>query len=136
MLLVYFGMGAGRELDHGFGPREVIGAVVIQLGTLLSQWTLRTFRSWRVPAEIGVSHQLQTNGPFAWVRHPIYLAMNLLCLGSFIWRPHPVLLAGFVLGWIVGELRARAEEGLLIAHFGDDYRAYMTRTRRFLPGIY
>lgn len=136
MFLVYFGIGAGWELDHGFGPREVVGAVVIQLGTLLAQWTLRTFHSWRVPAEIGVSHRLQTNGPFAWVRHPIYAAMNLLCLGSFIWRPHPIVLAGFVLGWIVGELRARAEEGLLIAHFGDEYRAYMARTRRFLPGIY
>ncbi len=136
MVLVYVGIAAGASLDHGFGAREVAGAVVIQAGMLLAQWTLRTFRSWRVPAEIGVSHQLQTNGPFAWLRHPIYMAMNLLCLGSFIWRPHPLILAGFALGWIVGELRARAEEGLLTAHFGDAYRTYMARTRRFIPGVY
>ena len=134
--LVYFGIGAGWSLDHGFAVREVTGAVVIQLGTLLAQWTLRTFRSWRVPAEIGVSHQLQTTGPFRYLRHPIYMAMNLLNLGSFIWRPHPLVLVGFAIGWLAGELRARAEEDLLIGHFGDDYRRYMARTRRFVPWVY
>lgn len=136
MIAVWVGMGLGAGLEGGFGVREVAGAVVIQLGTFLAQWTLRTFRSWRVPAEIGVSHQLQTTGPFAWIRHPIYMAMNLLCLGSWLWRPHPLVLVGFVIGWIVGELRARAEESLLLGHFGEDYRAYMGRTRRFVPGVY
>jgi len=32
--------------------------------------------------------------------------------------------------------RIRAEETLLLAHFGAEYAAYRSRTWRLLPGIY
>jgi protein-S-isoprenylcysteine O-methyltransferase Ste14 len=33
-------------------------------------------------------------------------------------------------------LRIPREEALLIETFGDDYRSYMTRTKRLIPGIW
>jgi protein-S-isoprenylcysteine O-methyltransferase Ste14 len=33
-------------------------------------------------------------------------------------------------------LRTRREEELLLARFGDEYRAYLKRTRRFIPLIW
>ena len=33
-------------------------------------------------------------------------------------------------------LRVGREEALMIETFGDDYRRYMARTARILPGIY
>jgi protein-S-isoprenylcysteine O-methyltransferase Ste14 len=35
-----------------------------------------------------------------------------------------------------GDLRARAEEKVLDASFGEPYREYRARVKRFVPGIY
>ena len=32
--------------------------------------------------------------------------------------------------------RVRQEERMMLETFGDDYRAYMARTHRLIPGIY
>jgi protein-S-isoprenylcysteine O-methyltransferase Ste14 len=50
--------------------------------------------------------------------------------------PTPITWTGFVLMVIGGDLRARSEEKLLEQAFGDRYRAYRARTRRFVPGVY
>lgn len=82
-----------------------------------------------------VNHQLITNGPYRWIRHPLYtfgalffLALSVL---TTLWWPVLFLLPGLLaLIW-----RARFEEANLIARFGDDYRAYMQQTGRFLPKL-
>ena len=70
------------------------------------------------------------------VRHPIYLALMLVGLGSFLWIPTYAVGLGAIMLALVGDLRGRVEEKLLLGSFGDDYRDYMRRTRRFVPGIY
>lgn len=82
-----------------------------------------------------VNHQLITSGPYRWIRHPLYtfgalffLALSVL---TTLWWPALFLLPGLLaLIW-----RARFEEANLIARFGDDYRAYMQQTGRFLPKL-
>lgn len=133
---VYLGMGLRSGASDTLAPNILVGAAVIQVGALLAQWTLRTFKSWRVQAEIGVSHQLQTDGPFRYLSNPIYMAMNLLNLGSLIWCPSPVVAVGVFVGVVAGDLRARAEEQLLVGHFGDPARDYLARVKRFVPGVY
>lgn len=135
-VLVWLGMGIHPGESEGLTPQVIVGAVIIQAGSVLAQWTLRTFRSWRVQAEIGVSHQLQTDGPFRYLRNPIYMAMNLLNIGSLVWCPSPVVAVGVFIGVVMGDLRARAEEQLLVGHFGDAARDYLGRVRRFVPGVY
>ena len=70
------------------------------------------------------------------VRHPIYMGLNLLALGTAVWAPTAIVWVGFLLMVVGSDLRARAEEALLTKAFGPSYREYMTRTRRFVPGIY
>lgn len=78
--------------------------------------------------------RLVTEGPYAWVRHPMYVAYLLLFLGAF-------LLSG---SWLVGasglaviallmSLRLRCEERLLTARFGEAYERYRRSTGAFLP---
>ena len=62
--------------------------------------------------------------------------LNLLALGSAIWVPTPILWIAFLLMVIGSDLRARAEERILEDAFGDSYREYCKRTRRFVPGVY
>ena len=80
--------------------------------------------------------ELATGGPFEFVRHPIYLGLNLLALGTAVWVPTPIIWASLLLMFIGGDLRARTGQQLLARAFGANYSEYCENTSRFLPGIY
>jgi protein-S-isoprenylcysteine O-methyltransferase Ste14 len=137
--LMYLGLCIAVIPGHvpiWFPGQRVAGSLVIALGATLVVWTLVYFRSWRFRATLDESHQLATGGPFRFVRHPIYMGLNLLALGSALWVPTAIVWAAFVLMAIGSDLRARAEETLLTQVFGASYREYCARTKRFVPGIY
>lgn len=137
--VMYFGIGyaviPGR-VPIWFPGQRLAGTLVIAAGAAVMVWALVYFSSWRFRAALDKGHQLATGGPFRFVRHPIYLALNLLALGSALWVPTPIVWAAFVLMAIGSDLRARAEETVLTQAFGQAYRDYCARTRRFVPGIY
>ena len=119
-----------------FAGQRVVGTLVIFGGAALTCWTLVHFRSWRFRAKLDASHRLATGGPFRILRHPIYMGLNLLAFGTALWVPTAIVWGAFVLMVIGSDLRARAEETLLEQAFGEAYREYRARTRRFIPGIY
>jgi protein-S-isoprenylcysteine O-methyltransferase Ste14 len=82
-------------------------------------------------------HKLITSGPYHWVRHPIYtvfmgfgVAYLLLCSN---WLVGLCWLGGAV---IIAACRVKTEEAVLIAKFGDQYRAYIKTTGRFFPRLW
>lgn len=79
-------------------------------------------------------HRLVTQGPYRWIRHPMYLAY-LLSWTGFLLLTGNVLAVGagiiaFVLAMVV---RVGREEAMLEAAFGAEWVAYRERTGRFLP---
>lgn len=81
-------------------------------------------RNWSGRPTIKEGHELVRNGPYAFVRHPIYTGLLVSAIGTVIAFGHvrhllalPLLLLGF---W----LKLQAEEGLLLQAFGDEYLAY------------
>jgi protein-S-isoprenylcysteine O-methyltransferase Ste14 len=112
------------------------GAVLILLGGALMGWARLAFASWRFRAQLDPGHQLATGGPFRLVRHPIYAGLDLLAFGTALWIPTLLVWLATLLMAVAGDLRARAEEPLLERAFGDTYRQYRCRTRRFIPGLY
>jgi protein-S-isoprenylcysteine O-methyltransferase Ste14 len=64
------------------------------------------------------------------------MGLNLLALGSAIWAPTPLLWIAFALMAIGSDLRGRAEERILEEAFGQRYRDYCGRTRRYVPYVY
>lgn len=122
-------------------PREGllvwIGLAVFAAGCLLSAWAMLALSgSYTVRLDVKSGQTLVTTGPYAIVRNPGYLG-NILSLAGL----------GLALGSLVGialavatavalQFRIRREERMLIAEFGDQYRAYMQRTRRLLPFVY
>lgn len=119
-----------------FPGQPLAGALVIGLGAALCCWAVLSFGSWRFRAAVDAGHELATGGPFRFLRHPIYMALNLLALGTALWFPIPMLWVAFVLMVIGSDLRARAEESLLLRSFGEVYTTYCQRTARFVPGVY
>jgi protein-S-isoprenylcysteine O-methyltransferase Ste14 len=79
------------------------------------------------------AHTLVTAGPYRWVRHPFYDAVGLAVLANSLVAANWFLLAtgAFLITMIA--VRTRKEEELLLARFGNAYRAYMDRTGRFFP---
>ena len=77
---------------------------------------------------------LKTNGLYALVRHPIYLALILIALALAIksesWLGY-ALLAIFI---VLLNLKARFEERLLRSKFAE-YGAYAAKVGRLFPGI-
>lgn len=139
MLLLWAGMA--QAFSGGRVPREptargVLGAAVLAGAAGLMTWALTMFRSWRLLPKIGAEHELCTSGPYRFVRHPIYLALDLLGAGTATWVGGALAVAGLVLLVVFGDQRARLEEKVLIEAFGDRYRDYMRRARRTIPFLY
>jgi protein-S-isoprenylcysteine O-methyltransferase Ste14 len=93
-------------------------------------------QNWSLVARTRAKHSLVTEGPFATVRHPIYLAMLLLLVAVGLGFGHVLALIPSVLLFFAGTaIRIREEERLLIGQFGDRYRAYARETPAFIPRL-
>ncbi len=83
-------------------------------------------------AQLFANHQLITHGPFAIVRHPMYVGLFLAAVGALlIYTTWTTLL--FVCFAPLMSIRARREETVLAAEFGEAWQAYCRRVPRFLP---
>ncbi len=81
------------------------------------------------------SHTLVTSGPYRWVRHPIYTSYFALALSLFLLTTNLFIGLALLALSILLASRVEGEEALLLERFGDEYRAYMQRTGRFLPRL-
>ena len=75
-------------------------------------------------------------GAYRSIRHPMYSSLLLLAWGIFFKSPSWLagLLAAAATTFLV--LTARAEEVENLRFFGQTYREYMRRTRRFIPYLW
>ncbi|MGD9545519.1 MAG: isoprenylcysteine carboxylmethyltransferase family protein [Methylocystis sp.] len=79
------------------------------------------------------ARHLVTEGPYRFSRNPIYVSHVALIfgLGLFLDSPFTLLLTP-VLAFGLTKLAIEPEERHLLEKFGDDYRSYVARTRRWL----
>ncbi|HJS20314.1 MAG TPA: isoprenylcysteine carboxylmethyltransferase family protein [Anaerolineales bacterium] len=78
-------------------------------------------------------HTLVTNGPYRWVRHPLYTIGSSLFVAFGMMADNWFIAALGILAFIGMAIRTPKEEANLIEKFGDEYREYMNQTGRFLP---
>ncbi len=90
-------------------------------------------KQWSPQLQLRKQHQLVTTGPYRRIRHPLYTAMLGYGLGLALVTANWVFVALVVVmvAWLPP--RVSREEQMMIGQFGDEYRAYMQRTGRFLP---
>ncbi len=80
-------------------------------------------------------HTLVTHGPYRWVRHPFYDVVLLWVISVSLLAGNWLLALLGVSVFAMMVIRTRIEEEKPIERFGDEYRAYMARTGRFLPRL-
>jgi len=104
-------------------------------GSLLV-WMFRTLgRNLTDTVVTRKQHTLVTNGPYRWVRHPLYSSAALAIIGNSLIAANWFIFVAGCLALLMLVIRTRKEEQNLIAKFGDDYRNYMQRTGRFVPRL-
>jgi protein-S-isoprenylcysteine O-methyltransferase Ste14 len=81
------------------------------------------------------ARRLVTDGPYRWVRHPLYLAEEIAVVGIFLqfrsWPAAAILVIHFYF-----QVKRMIWEEKILAEAFPEYTAYCRSTRRLVPGVY
>lgn len=118
-------------------PIKAIGLTVFALGGLFFAYAVAYLRAAFQGNVDPVTDRLVTDGPYRLVRHPLYLAMVVMCGGLSLGLRSVVglLLSAFVF-FPLSVVRARLEEEALGSRFGEDWDEYASRTGFMVPFLY
>lgn len=145
LAVAVFLLGPGHWFGHSwlreqFVPHSTtVFAIALLLGAagaVVAIWARHQLgRNWSGNVQIKQEHVLITNGPYAWVRHPIYSGLLLLFCGTALmvgdWRGIIAVAIVFTSFWF----KLHQEERFLARHFGAPYLDYARRTKRLIPGL-
>jgi protein-S-isoprenylcysteine O-methyltransferase Ste14 len=131
------GLALQRLLPLGQLPRvpaRLAGAACVVAGAALARWGEQVMR--RAGTNIRPDQPtlaLVTDGPFRFTRNPLYVCLTLLYMGVALMIPAvwPLLLLLPVLGVMRWGVISR-EERYLDRKFGEAYRTYAGKVRRWL----
>lgn len=121
------------EIEAGWLPVRVVGLAVGLAGAVLLVWSSVLLGRLMIHgAAVREDHTLIENGPYRFVRHPVYAGYLALLLGSGVaslnvclWVLWSVSFAGIL-------VQAASEEQLLGERFGRDYERYVRQTGRLV----
>ena len=136
---IYVSTGVPAFADYPFRSWQAwLGAVVFAGSLWLFYRTHKDLgRNWSVTLEVREQHTLVTNGVYSRVRHPMYSAFWLWAIAQALLLPNWIAGSAGLVGFgTLFCLRIGREEQLMYDTFGEDYRRYVERTSRVLPGIF
>jgi protein-S-isoprenylcysteine O-methyltransferase Ste14 len=117
----------------------ILGGLLYFAGLALYLWGTKTLGEMYKPAsgfgvQLNVDHRLITCGPFAFVRHPMYLGLQMAAVGGLLiywtWT-----LAFVTVNFLALVVRARREEEALAAEFGEQWEAYCHQAPAWMPRL-
>jgi hypothetical protein len=144
--LGYFGLCARLWRPLPLRPSRLVDGLMLLLGTLLyfpglalMLWGRLTMKDMHnVSTDFGsqlyADHRLVTSGPFALIRHPMYVGGMMAEIGALLlYRTWATLL--IMINVPLLPMRARREEDLLASRFGAEWTEYKRRVPRWIPSL-
>ena len=110
-------------------------ALMLVAGLLVSWAYVLMGRYWDAAISVREDHRVVDDGPFAVVRHPVYLGLILFLGGGALLLADPLVGLVALATTVLLVFRARAEERFLEEHLGDAYREYERRVPMLLPRV-
>lgn len=112
------------------------GAILTAAGIAFSVWArVHLAGNWSGSVTLKQDHTLVRDGPYRYVRHPIYTGLLMALIGSAIardeWRGVIAVALAFAALW----RKLGLEERWLTEIFGEDYRRYRREVRALIPFV-
>jgi protein-S-isoprenylcysteine O-methyltransferase Ste14 len=126
----------GNSLNtHNDLGLAIVGTVVFASGLLLAVWArVHLGRNWGMPMTQKEEPELVTDGPYRFVRHPIYTGILLGLLGTALATSlYGLVVCALVVAYFI--YSARVEEGNLMRTFPGQYPIYRARTKMLIPFV-
>lgn len=120
-----------------FSFMHIVSWILLTASLLLAIHGFRLLRVAGSPkGDFEDTTQLITTGAYQYIRHPLYCSLLLLGAGVFLKRPTLLDCSFLVIILISVYTTAKVEERDNIIKFGYAYRAYMEKTRMFIPFLF
>jgi len=143
--LVWFDPLRRRPLSFASSSSPVIDDILSLAAVLiavLSVWLVNSAarqlgKQWALAARLVDQHELVQNGPYSFVRNPIYTGMLGMLIATGLVLQQWMALAIAIVVFLAGTyIRIRCEERLLREAFGTKFDEYASRVPALVPGIY
>lgn len=119
----------GLQGNPHFGILHILSGLFIAFGFILLS------ASWSVLHSAQKAGKLATSGPYAYVRHPQYVAFIAIMLGFLFQWPTILTLLMFPILVVMYVRLAAIEEREIRAKFGSLYEDYAARIPAWIPNI-
>lgn len=106
-------------------------------GILLRQWSIAILgRFFSMLVSVQERQPIVREGPYRYIRHPSYTGafLTLTGIGLAIQSWGAVLILMLIFGLVYG-YRILVEEKALMTHVGEEYIAYMKKTKMLIPFV-
>jgi protein-S-isoprenylcysteine O-methyltransferase Ste14 len=118
------------------GVFDWIGLAITLAGFGIAVWARFVLgRNWSATITIKQDHQIVRQGPYAFVRHPIYFGIMCAMFGTAVSLGTFRGLLAVALTFSGWWLKARMEETFMIEQFGPKYREYQREVKAMIPFV-
>ena len=113
---------------------KLLGMATVVMGSLVMLWAWMLFRKNQTPVRPTLRpKQFVTRGPFEWSRNPMYLGIVLILMGIACYVGSVIMLIAPGAFFItINAIYIPYEEKVMGRIFGEEYREYQQRVRRWL----
>jgi protein-S-isoprenylcysteine O-methyltransferase Ste14 len=132
-----FSLARSGSLAIEWGLAALVLAIAVASVWLVNSAARRLGKQWALSARLVEGHKLIQDGPYRFVRNPIYTGMFGMLLATGLATSHWIpLLVATVLFATGTYIRIQIEERLLRQAFGEEFEAYARKVPALFPGIY
>jgi protein-S-isoprenylcysteine O-methyltransferase Ste14 len=137
IVALQIGLITAIALPFGGAGWSPAASVLVGLGVVLGLWALTANRpgNFNIRPEPKSGGRLATAGPYALVRHPMYLALLVATLGFCVGYGEPWRWLAFAALGAVLAIKMNIEEAALTARH-PGYVEYARATKRLIPFVW
>lgn len=141
-ILALMVLNAPHWFAQPFGRRQLASWLLLCVSLVFVVWgfaLLRRLGGFRPTTEVSPTLEWENTGRlvragiYGYIRHPMYSSLLFLAWGALLKSVTVSALILCVAASLALAATAKSEEAENVARFGQEYRDYMTRTRRFIP---
>ena len=137
LVIIQFSAIAVLAFRSEIETKMSFGNTMILLSLFVGFWAIYSMRKSKftispIPRE---KAQLLEDGMYGFIRHPMYLAVLLLCLGFLLQNPDKVNILVYSILFADLLVKLHWEEKLLEEKF-EGYKNYQVKTKKIIPFIF